>query len=93
MFLTAFGEDFQLLLMRALNAFGSRPLTSLHRAQKHTSCLKLSGGFNYLRLTVSVVQWNLSLHLVLFQVFPMISVLKEETTTGYPLQFHNSKVK
>lgn len=35
-----------------------------------SSCLKLSASFNYLRLAVSVVHQNWSLHLVVFQVFP-----------------------
>lgn len=50
--------------------FGSWPLTPLHRAQNIPSCVKQSARFNCLRLTVSVVHQNRSLHLVLFQVLP-----------------------
>jgi len=41
MFLSAFGEDFQLLLMRVLNVFGSWYLTPILRAQKRTFLFKI----------------------------------------------------
>lgn len=45
MVLSAFGDDLQLLLMRELNAFGSWPLTPIHRAQKRIFSLKLCASF------------------------------------------------
>lgn len=66
-FLSAFHEDFLLLLMRALNASGSWPLTLLDRAQTRTFLFKLSASFSHLIPAVSVVHQDSGVCLALLQ--------------------------